>query len=142
MENNINQESILSMGSMLRGICRIESYLSSGGFGNSYVAKNVEFDKTIAIKVFFLRGVSQRDANNTTVSVSNADNKNLFNEQLQKFKKEARRLRKLKNRHIVAAHDIFEENGTAYYVMDYIDGENLSTRLKPLKNSIKTIAPS
>ena len=42
-----------------------------------------------------------------------------FEEQREKFKKEARRLRKLKNEHIVKVHDLFEENGTAYYVMDY-----------------------
>ena len=126
---------MLPVGSMLRGIYRVESYLSSGGFGNTYIATNVEFEETVAIKEFFMRGVSQRDANNTTVSVSNTDNKNVFNEQLQKFKKEAKRLRKLKNMknsHIVAVHDLFEENGTAYYVMDYIDGENLSERLKRL----------
>ena len=136
MSNNINQGAMLPVGCILRGIYRIESYLSSGGFGNTYIAQNVEFEETVAIKEFFMRGVSQRDANNTTVSVSNSDNKNLFSEQLQKFKKEARRLRKLKNSHIVAVHDLFEENGTAYYVMDYIDGENLSTRLKRLQRPL------
>ncbi len=121
---------MLPIGSMLRGIYRIESYLSSGGFGNTYVATHVEFEETVAIKEFFIKGVTQRDANNTTVSVSNAENKNLFQEQLQKFKKEARRLWRLKNQHIVSVHDLFEENGTAYYVMDYIDGENLAEKLK------------
>ena len=130
MSNNIVQDSMLSMGSILRGIYRIDSYLSSGGFGNTYIATNVEFDEVVAIKEFFMRGITQRDANNTTVSVSNIENKSLFYEQLQKFKKEARRLRKLKNEHIVSVHDLFEENGTAYYVMDYIDGENLAEKLK------------
>ena len=91
-EHNINLSSMLSKGSMLRGVYRIDSYLSSGGFGNTYVATNVEFDEVVAIKEFFMRGVTQRDANNTTVSVSNTENKNLFEEQLQKFKKEARRI--------------------------------------------------
>ena len=77
-----------------------------------------------------MRGISQRDNNNTTVSVSNTDNSETFASQLEKFKKEARRLRKLNNEHIVRVHDLFEENGTAYYVMDYIDGENLSDRLR------------
>ncbi len=135
-EDTINKASMLSVGSMLRGIYRIDSYLSSGGFGNTYVATNVEFDEVVAVKEFFIKGVTQRDANNTTVSVSNAENKNLFQEQMQKFKKEARRIRKLKNPHIVAVHDLFEENGTAYYVMDYIDGENLSERLKRLQHPL------
>lgn len=130
MNSKINQGAMLPVGSMLRGIYRIESYLSSGGFGNTYVATHVEFEETVAIKEFFMRGVTERDANNTTVSVSNSDNRILFQEQLQKFKKEAKRLWRLKNQHIVSVHDLFEENGTAYYVMDYIDGENLSEKLK------------
>ncbi len=127
---------MLSVGSILRGIYRIDSYLSSGGFGNTYVATNVEFEETVAIKEFFMRGITQRDANNTSVSVSNIENKCLFDEQLQKFKKEARRLRKLRNEHIVSVHDLFEENGTAYYVMDYIDGENLSDKLKRIQKPL------
>lgn len=139
MNNNINVASMLRVGTFLRGIYRIDRYLSSGGFGNTYVATNVEFDEIVAIKEFFIKGVSQRDGNNTTVSVSNSDNTKLFDSQLQKFKKEARRIRKLKNEHIVQVHDLFEENGTAYYVMDYIDGESLSERMdrthKPLSEN-------
>ena len=130
MQDNINNKSMLRVGTILRGIYRIDSYLSSGGFGNTYVATNVEFDERVAIKEFFMKGVSQRDENQTTVSVSNSDNTEQFGEQREKFKKEARRLRKLHNDHLVRVHDLFEENGTAYYVMDYVDGENLSERLK------------
>lgn len=136
MNNKINQGAMLPVGSILRGIYRIEGYLSSGGFGNTYVATHVEFEETVAVKEFFMRGVTEREANNTTVSVSNSDNRLLFQEQLQKFKKEARRLWRLKNPHIVSVHDLFEENGTAYYVMDYIDGENLSEKLKRLQEPL------
>lgn len=130
MNKNINTGSMLRVGTILHGTYRIDGYLSSGGFGNTYVATNIQFDERYAIKEFFMKGVSQRDDNNTTVSVSNAENKNSFEEQLGKFKKEARRLRKLKNEHIVRVYDLFEENGTAYYVMDFIQGENLSEKLK------------
>jgi serine/threonine protein kinase len=129
-QQEINNSSMLKVGTILRGTYRIDSYLSSGGFGNTYVATNIEFDERIAIKEFFIKGVTQRDDNQTTVSVSNSENTNSFLEQKEKFKKEARRIRQLKNEHIVAVHDLFEENGTAYYVMDYVDGENLSEHLK------------
>ena len=112
------------------GKYRIERVLGQGGFGNTYVGYNTEFEETVAIKEFFMKGVTERDETTCTVSVSNADNVPQFEEQREKFKKEARRLRKLKNEHIVKVHDLFEENGTAYYVMDYVDGENLSGRLK------------
>ena len=127
---------MLAEGHILRGIYRIESHLSSGGFGNTYVATNVEFEETCAVKEFFMKGVNQREQNNTTVVVTNIDNKTLFEEQLQKFKKEARRMRKLKNPHIVTVHDLFEENETAYYVMDYIDGENLAEKIKRIQKPL------
>ena len=119
MNNNIDTRSMLPVGTMLQGgKYRIDRYLSSGGFGNTYVATNVFFDECVAIKEFFLKGISDRDGDSITVSVSIPSNRKQFDEQNEKFKKEAYRLRKLKNEHIVAVHDLFEENGTAYYVMD------------------------
>ena len=146
MQESINNQSMLKVGTILRGIYRIDSYLSSGGFGNTYVATNIEFDERVAIKEFFMKGVTQRDDNQTTVSVSNTENHNSFLEQREKFKKEARRIRQLNNPHIVRVHDLFEENGTSYYVMDYVDGENLSERLKRIgkpmtENEVNQILP-
>ena len=129
---NINKKDMLPVGSILKGTYRIERYLSSGGFGNTYVAVHVGFRETVAIKEFFMKGVTHRDSDGTTVGVSNRDNETVFGEQLEKFRKEARRLRILRNNHIVAVHDLFDENGTAYYVMDYIDGESLASRLRRL----------
>ena len=135
----INALTMLQVGTVLHGTYRIESYLSSGGFGNTYKVTNQEFHETFAIKEFFVKGVCQRDGNNTTIIVSNSENADSFALQKEKFKKEARRLRSLNNPHIVKVYDLFEENGTAYYVMDYVDGENLSARLKrtnaPLEES-------
>ncbi|MBR3373549.1 MAG: SUMF1/EgtB/PvdO family nonheme iron enzyme [Bacteroidaceae bacterium] len=130
MSDNIQDRSMLRIGTILHDTYRIDRYLSSGGFGNTYVATNIAFDERVAIKEFFIKGVNQRDENQTTVSVSNRENVNQFEEQREKFKKEARRLRRLHNDHLVRVHDLFEENGTSYYVMDYVDGESLSGRLK------------
>ena len=103
---------------------RIEEQLRSGGFGNTYKVKRLTFDEIYAMKEFFMKGVNLRIDDNVTVSVP--DNKSTFESQKIKFKKEALRLRKIKNEHIVYVEDFFEENGTAYYVMEYIDGESLS----------------
>jgi len=118
------------------GKYRIERVLGQGGFGNTYLGYNTEFEETVAVKEFFMKGVNERDETTSVVSVSNADNVQQFEEQREKFKKEARRLRKLKSKHIVNVHDLFEENGTAYYVMDYIEGESLAERLKRTKKAI------
>lgn len=138
--SDINNQNMLQVGTVLHGTYRIESYLSSGGFGNTYIAKNIEFNETYAIKEFFVKGVCQRDGNSTTISVSNTENTGNFEQQREKFKKEARRLRSLNNPHIVKVYDLFEENGTAYYVMDYVDGENLSTRLKRTQTPLSETA--
>ena len=92
-QQETNNLSMLRVGTILRGIYRIDSYLSSGGFGNTYVATNIEFDERVAIKEFFIKGVTQRDDNQTTVSVSNIENKDSYLTQREKFKKEARLVR-------------------------------------------------
>ena len=126
----MNESSMLPVGTILRGTYRIDKYLSSGGFGNTYVGYNIKLAARIAIKEFFMRGVSKRDDNQTTVILGNKDSSVVFAEQMTKFNKEAKHLFRLRNDHIVRVYDLFEENGTAYYVMDYIDGQNLAERLK------------
>jgi serine/threonine protein kinase len=54
MQQSVNSKSMLRVGTILRGIYRIDSYLSSGGFGNTYVATNIEFDERVAVKEFLL----------------------------------------------------------------------------------------
>lgn len=130
MTDNRNYNNMLRVGTVLHGTYRIEAYLASGGFGNTYEATNVQFGERYAIKEFFLKGVAQRDANNTTVSISNSDNEVVFSAQREKFMTEAKLIRKLNNKHIVKLYDLFEENGTAYYVMEYIDGKSIGNILK------------
>lgn len=112
------------------GKYKIERLLGQGGFGNTYSGYNTTFDERVAIKEFFMQGVNKRDDSTGDVSVSLMENVHQFEEQREKFKKEALRIRKLNNPHIIKVHDLFEENGTVYYVMDYVDGENLAERLK------------
>lgn len=122
-------ENMLPIGTLLRGgTYQIERQIASGGFGNTYAVRNVKFDELYAMKEFFMKGVNLRNGIDVTVSV--ADNKATFETQRKKFEKEAMRLRKLNNEHIVKVHDLFDENGTVYYVMDYIDGLSLTDILK------------
>ena len=121
----------LQQGTTLQGgKYRIDRLLGQGGFGNTYSGYNTTFDEHVAIKEFFMQGVNKRDDYSGIVSVSLAENVQQFEEQRGKFKKEALRIRKLNSPHIIKVHDLFEENGTVYYVMDYVDGENLAERLK------------
>ena len=132
---NVDQQNMLPIGTVLHDSFRVERHLSSGGFGNTYVVTHVHFDEQTALKEFFMKGVTQRNGD-ATVSVSNAENQEQFASQLEKFKKEALRLRRLQNENIVRVHDLFEANGTAYYVMDLVDGESLSERMKRLNRPL------
>lgn len=128
---------MLKVGTKLaNGKYRIDSYLASGGFGNTYMATDLAFDEKVAIKELFIKGVCGRSAYSADVSVSLSENQRSFEAHQEKFRKEARRLRKLSNPHIVSVHDLFDENGTSYYVMDFVEGESLAARLKRTKKPL------
>ncbi len=115
----------LPTGSLLHNnTYRIDKYLGSGGFGNTYLVTKVSFDETFAMKEFFMKDINLRS--DETVSVNSPLNESTFESQKRKFAREARRLHDINHRHIVHVEDFFEENGTAYYVMAFIDGESLS----------------
>lgn len=118
--------NFLPIGTILdNGTYCVVKFLASGGFGNTYVVTHQNFQKQFVMKEFFIKGINERDNDGTTVCVSNPVNKNQFEQHLSKFFKEAQLLCGLHNEHIVKVHNLFKENGTAYYVMDYIDGKSL-----------------
>lgn len=110
------------------GKYRIERVLGQGGFGITYLAIQVSANRQVAIKELFLNGVNERTGN--SIRVSNSVNDSLFEKQKEKFKKEAKRIMSLDNEHIVKVYDLFEENNTVYYVMDYLEGESLASKMK------------
>lgn len=121
----------LRSGTILKGKYRIVSHLSSGGFGKTYLAVHGSRNTKVAIKEFFMNSANQREADGVTVSVDRTkENADAFSSQLAKFKKEYERLKLINNVHVVKVHECFEENGTAYYVMDFVEGDDLMGRLK------------
>lgn len=126
-----SMNNLLPVGATLNdGKYRIDKYLASGGFGNTYLAYDCNFNMPVAIKEFFIAGVNDRQAVTRSVSVSNAVNQPIFDRMRSQFRKEAIRLRKLHSQHIVRVQDLFDENGTSYYVMDFIDGTALAAHMK------------
>ena len=126
----INQRQMLPVGTMLDGRYRIVRYLASGGFGNTYVAEHLSLGGQVAIKEFFMRGTNHRSPDGTTVEVSNEENTAVFDAQLNKFRREARRIFELHNDHIIHVSDLFDANGTSYYVMDLIPGTSLAEQAR------------
>lgn len=120
--------SFLAINSQLqKGRYSIKSTLGRGGFGITYKAITDKGDE-VAIKELFLQGVNDRIGK--TITISNASNRQMFFRQKEKFMKEARRIQSVSNEYIVHVYDAFEENDTAYYVMQLIHGKTLSEHLK------------
>lgn len=120
----------LKEGSRLRGgDYIIVRSLGQGGFGINYLAEQTNLGRKVAIKEFFMKGVSERDSENSMVSVSNVENEEMASRCRGKFLKEARSIASLEHKGIVPIYDVFEENGTAYYVMKYYSGGSLADKV-------------
>lgn len=118
----------LSSGTLLHGgTYKIEKVLGQGSFGITYLAEHTSLGKKVAIKEFFMKELNSRGNDGSITGMSDGS---LSHNYGQKFKKEAINLSRLEHPNIVRVTDSFDENGTYYYVMDYIDGCNLNDYLK------------
>ncbi len=118
----------LNNGALLKnGEYRIEKVLAAGGFGITYLAMQVALGRKVAVKEFFMKEHCNRDSGNSYVSVPSVGSKEQVEHFKEKFLKEARLIASFDHSNIIRIHDVFEENGTAYYVMEYLEGESLST---------------
>ena len=117
----------LNNGALLKnGEYRIEKVLAAGGFGITYLAMQVALGRKVAVKEFFMKEHCNRDSGNSYVSVPSVGSKEQVEHFKEKFLKEARLIASFDHSNIIRIHDVFEENGTAYYVMEYLEGESLS----------------
>lgn len=112
------------------GKYKIVRFISSGGFGCTYEAEHVLLKKRVAIKEFFVKDFCNRDETTSQITVGITSKTALVNKLKSKFIAEAQSLCSLEHPNIVHVFDVFEENGTAYYVMDYIDGPSLNDMVK------------
>lgn len=122
---------ILKQGTALeRGKYRIDGVLGQGGFGITYLGEQIYLGRKVAIKEFFMDGICVRDDATQAVTAPADTNRGLVERFRRKFIKEAQNIARLKHRGIVPIIDIFEENGTAYYVMEHLPGGSLAGKVK------------
>ncbi|MBQ3244645.1 MAG: serine/threonine protein kinase [Bacteroidaceae bacterium] len=128
----------LKQGTQLQGgRYRIEKVLGQGGFGITYLAEQKAPCRKVAIKEFYMADFCERNDDTSHVTLGTSGSREMVKRYLDKFLKEAQNISELEHRNIVSIIDVFEENGTAYYVMKYCSGGSLADRLKdgPMKEA-------
>lgn len=129
----------LPIGKLLQnGKYRIERVLGQGSFGITYLASvnlvgnlgSIPTDAKVAIKELFICEINGRNG----VSVTTGTGSVAFSNFKDRFIKEARNLSRLNHPHIVHVLELFEENNTAYYVMEYLEGGSLDKLIADKKH--------
>ncbi|MDP4160107.1 MAG: serine hydrolase [Bacillota bacterium] len=123
--------------------------LGHGGFGITYLGWDQELQLKVAIKEYLPDGLGTRAFGDRTVSVFSGQNGQDYENGLEKFLAEARTLARFQsNSNIVSIMNFFKENGTAYIVMEYVEGISLSQHLQykkdgrmPLDEALTYIMP-
>src|SRR6202158_408783 len=93
------------------GPYEIESPLGAGGMGEVYRARDTRLERTVAVKILPPHLNDNREAR-------------------QRFEREARVISSLNHPHICVLHDVGNQDGTSYLVMEYVQGESLDSRLQ------------
>lgn len=104
----------------------IGKVLGHGGFGVTYLGWDAVLEKKVAIKEYFPNEFATRVHGEEKLTIYSGDKREQFELGLDKFMQESKCLAKLQDvEGIVHIHDCFEENNTAYIVMEYLEGQSL-----------------
>ena len=128
----------LKQGTLLQGgKYKIEATLGQGSFGITYLGTArftihgglgaMEVVTKVAIKEFFMREMNVRDRDGKTVEGSSSS---VFTNYRHRFRREAENLAKLNHPNIIRVYDVFDENGTTYYSMEYVEGLTLDAYIQ------------
>jgi len=121
---------LLPAGTVLAETYEIEGTLGKpGGFGITYLARDRRLDDLVAVKEFFPMSIARRLGDGKTLVPATHDHAEAFAAGRQSFVAEARMLARFRHPNIVRVRSLFEENGTGYLVMDYLEGRTLASHL-------------
>ena len=112
---------------------RIVKVLGQGNFGITYLAKDINLDRLVAIKEYLPGQLAMREAS-LSVHPLSAEHEEDFKFGLQRFISEARTLTKFEHPNLIRVFNVFEANNTAYMVMNYESGASLHQINKTKKN--------
>src|SRR5215469_12529502 len=121
----VDAGDVLHPGSVLAAKYKVGRLLGRGGFGATYLAWDLTLRRRVAIKEFLPRQLASRMPGGTQVRAYTGS-QGAFNIGLEKFLEEARHLAQFGDHPgIIRVLDFFEQNGTGYMVMEYLDGSTL-----------------
>ena len=129
------------------GRYEIGQVVGAGGFGITYAAYDRVLSTRVAIKEYLPGEFSTRVSGAVKVTVYGGEKQEQFEDGLVKFYEESNRLAKFNEvPGIVQIYDVFQENDTAYIVMEFLEGEDLGSRLKregkiPAEEAVRIMAP-
>ncbi len=121
----------LPCGTVLSNRYIIGRVIGEGGFGITYIGMDTTLSKRVAVKEFYPSGIASRNsAVSKEISVLN-ERQGFFRGGVERFMVEAKSVAAFSDEEgIVDVQDYFQENNTAYIVMDYLDGENLKQYMR------------
>ena len=132
-------KNALPIGTILNARYEIEGLIGGGGFGLVYRARHTGLNAAVAIKELFPRDIVVRQGK-TVHPVSEADTA-IYQKVLSSFRKEGKRLASLGScPSIVQCSDYFEENGSGYLVMEYIEGRSLREVVRSYRKNNQTFS--
>ena len=109
---------------------RIERLLGVGGFGLTYLATDANLNLKVALKEYLPGDIALR-AGDHSITPSSPDKADDFEWGKGRFLDESRTLASFRHPNIIRVMRFFEANGTAYMVMEYVEGAPLPDWLKP-----------
>ena len=115
----------LPLGTLLGNKYLIGRILGAGGFGITYLGLDVSLNRRVAIKEYIPNELASRARDGTSIICNSPNDQEPFNYGLRKFYKEGEMIAKFDHPNIVRAYEVFESNGTAYLVMEFLEGKTL-----------------
>ncbi len=103
----------------------IERAIGRGGFGITYLARDTSLDRAVVIKECFPELICVRSGVN--VVATRRETAAQFSKCIEMFMREARSIARLMHPNIIKVHAVFEQNTTAYMVLDLVEGDDLLT---------------
>ncbi len=127
----------LKPGTILQNKFFVGNAIGKGGFGNTYVGWNEVLQCKVAIKEYFPTNLTARGADGVTVTITSSDTQGYFRSGLEQFLEEARNVASLQDvKGVVQIYSFFEENGTGYIIMEFLEGMDVKQILREKGNRV------